>query len=102
MRRTPSQRRWDHVQGYLVGLAIVLAGLALAVGPIALGPIELPHSLPAGVLVVIVGLLWILRHVLQQQREAHELQAGRAERELAAQERERKEREPGGGTDNSR
>ena len=34
--RTPSQRLGDHVQGYLVGLAIVLAGLALALGPIAL------------------------------------------------------------------
>lgn len=97
MRRTPSQRRWDHVQGYLVGLAIVLAGLALALGPIGLGPIELPRSVPAGALAALVGLLWILRRVLQQRREARELQAGRVRRELAAQERERREREPGGG-----
>ena len=73
--RTPSQRRGDHVQGYLVGLAIVLAGLALALGPIAVGPIELPRSVTAGVLAVLVGLLWILRRVLEQRREARELRA---------------------------
>lgn len=98
--RTPSQRRGDHVQGYLVGLAIVLAGLALALGPIALGPIELPRSVPAGVLAVLVGLLWILRRVLQQRREARELRTGRAERALAAQERE--QRELGGGVTDPR
>jgi len=98
--RTPSQRRGDHVQGYLVGLAIVLAGLALALGPIALGPIELPRSVPAGVLAMLVGLLWILRRVLQQRREARELRTGRAARALAAQERE--QRELGGGVTDSR
>lgn len=98
--RTPSQRRGDHVQGYLVGLAIVLAGLALALGPIALGPIELPRSVPAGVLAVLVGLLWILRRVLEQRREARELRAGRARRERVAQDRER--RAHGGGVTDSR
>ena len=98
--RTPSQRRGDHVQGYLVGLAIVLAGLALALGRIAVGPIELPRSVTAGVLAVLVGLLWILRRVLEQRREARELRAGRARRERVAQDRER--RAHGGGVTDSR
>ena len=98
--RTPSQRRGDHVQGYLVGLAIVLAGLALALGPIAVGPIELTRSVPAGVLAVLVGLLWILRRVLEQRGEARELRAGRARRERVAQDRER--RAHGGGVTDSR
>lgn len=94
-RRTPSQRRWDHVQGYLLSLTLVLAGLALALGPISLGPLELPQSTAGGWLLSIVGLLWAVHRLLQQRQEAQELHSGRAAREQAQREREQRERGEG-------
>lgn len=92
-RRTPSQRRWDHLQGYLLTLALVLAGLALALGPIRLGPLDLPQSTAGGALLSIVGLLWAVHRLLQQRQEARDLQSGRAARAQAQREREQRERE---------
>lgn len=60
MRRTPSQRKWDTVQGVISALAIGWFGLAIALDGISLGLLTIAESVPFGLLVLSGAALFLV------------------------------------------
>lgn len=57
-RRARSQRAWDAVRTVISAFALLMLGLALASGDIAIGALTIPQSPFAGVALKIAGALF--------------------------------------------
>lgn len=72
VRRTRTQRSWDLVQQCVIGLAIILAGIAIAMGPVSLHVVTIPQSSLFGGLIIVIGILLVSARVLAHRRYLHE------------------------------